>query len=795
MVATQKLKEAEAEIKRLNEELEQRVAERTRELAAANKESHEEIGERSRAEAVRREKQYESLVQSIDGIVWEVDDLQSFGFTFVSRQAERLLGYPLEQWLDDPNFWIEHLHPDDREWVVDFCIQSSAKRMPYQFEYRMIADDGRVIWLRDIVTVNIKDDDSVGLSGVMVNITESKQAEELNRTLLHDLAERVKELTALHKAARVLQQEGLDIPAMLGELVALLPTTFQYPAITAARIRLGQIEAVTPNFVESPTVLQTGFTTLAGQPVSIEVVYTEDPPPEAIEPFLVEERTLLDTLADMLRTFYDRRWAETALRESEERYRTLVKASSLVVWTSVDAEGLDYRMPGWVGLTGQTEAEAFGDGWLRMIHPDDREQAEQAWAEGRRTQTIYETEYRLRANDGSYHHVTSRGVPIVREGRVREWVGAIYDVTERRLAEEKLRQSERQLAEAQRIACIGSWNYELQSKTVIASAELYRIYGLPPREIDTLETFWKRIPPPEQELVEATLNHSLKLREPFNYYHRIIRADGALRTLHVRGDVLSDAHDGHPVRILGIAQDVTERKLAEAQLKNSNEQLRALSASLQSAREAEGTRIAREIHDELGSTLTGLRWELESIDKLISAPGKETQPGQLREKVAGMLSLTDTTISSVRRIASSLRPSVLDDLGLREAIEWETQKFQMRTDIICHCVYPPEEINLGQEQSTAVFRILQEALTNILRHARASKIEIRMSAEQSGALVLTISDNGRGITEDEKSGAHSLGLLGMRERAHLVGANIEIKGVAGKGTTVTVRVPNPRHGA
>ena len=159
-----------------------------------------------------------------------------------------------------------------------------------------------------------------------------------------------------------------------------------------------------------------------------------------------------------------------------------------------------------------------------------------------------------------------------------------------------------------------------------------------------------------------------------------------------------------------------DRRWGEAQLKISNEKLRALSASLLSAREAEGTRIAREIHDELGSTLTGLRWELESFDDLISsAPGEKSPPGELREKVAGMLRLTDTTISSVRRIASELRPSVLDDLGLMEAIEWETQRFQTRTGVVCSCVFPPEEISLGQDQTTAVFRILQEALTNILR--------------------------------------------------------------------------------
>src|SRR5258707_5351820 len=153
-----------------------------------------------------------------------------------------------------------------------------------------------------------------------------------------------------------------------------------------------------------------------------------------------------------------------------------------------------------------------------------------------------------------------------------------------------------------------------------------------------------------------------------------------------------------------------------------------------------------------------------------------------------MLALADTTISTVRRIASELRPSVLDDLGLVEAIEWQARQFQGRTGIICHCDYSPEDVDLDQEQSTAIFRIFQEALTNVLRHAHATSVEIAMKKE-AGDFVLTVSDNGTGITEDDKSRLQSLGLLGMRERADLIGAEIDVAGVEAQGTVVTVRVP------
>jgi PAS domain S-box-containing protein len=367
-------------------------------------------------------------------------------------------------------------------------------------------------------------------------------------------------------------------------------------------------------------------------------------------------------------------------------------------------------------------------------------------------------------------------------------VAIAQDITERKQAEEKLRQSESQLAEAQHLANIGSWSLDLSSNTVTWSDELYRIFGVQPSEFDhNYEAVIGTTHPEDREWLRSVIEHAIKTHEPFSVYYRITQTTGEVRVLHAHGAVVTDEH-GNAKRLHGTAQDVTERMQAEEKLRATTEQLRALSAKLQSAKEEEGIRIARELHDEMGSTLTSLRWDLERFDKIISEAEEWSQVQVLRRKVAEMIKLTDITISTMRRIASELRPSILDDLGLPEAIEWQAHQFQNRTGIVCHCDCSLEKLDFDQEQATAIFRIFQEALTNVLSHAGATEVEV-VARNGDGDFVLTISDNGRGITEDEKSGRLSLGILGMRERAHLIGGEFEIKGIEGMGTVVTVSVP------
>jgi signal transduction histidine kinase len=226
-----------------------------------------------------------------------------------------------------------------------------------------------------------------------------------------------------------------------------------------------------------------------------------------------------------------------------------------------------------------------------------------------------------------------------------------------------------------------------------------------------------------------------------------------------------------------------ERHHAEDELRRSNEQLRALSAHLQRVREDERTRIARQVHDELGQALTGLKLDLSWLAGHLPK-GSRT----LHDKARDLSACIDTTIQTVRRISTELRPGILDDLGLVAAIEWQAQEFQLRTGIACETTTTAAETMWEQNFSTAFFRIFQETLTNIIHHAGATRVQVTLNEEPDG-LVLRIQDNGRGISEAEVASAKSIGLVGMRERASLLSGEVTFRGIPGHGTTVTVRIP------
>ena len=234
----------------------------------------------------------------------------------------------------------------------------------------------------------------------------------------------------------------------------------------------------------------------------------------------------------------------------------------------------------------------------------------------------------------------------------------------------------------------------------------------------------------------------------------------------------------HPA-IIAIARDITERKIAQRRQENYSRQLRDLASRLQNIREDERTVIAREIHDDLGQNLTAL--------KIQTALLFDRTP-EIQQNAQPLMILIDQIAERVQKISAKLRPGLLDELGLIPAIEWQSQDFQKHTGIMCDCRLPEEDVYIGNEKATAVFRIFQEALTNVARHAHATHVSINFTLERS-CLILEVTDNGIGISDAQIGNIKSLGLLGMKERALIFGGDLTIRGVAGKGTNLKLKIP------
>ena len=467
------------------------------------------------------------IVRISDGVILDVNDCWVSETGFKKDEIVNRVIYDLDQWLTDgAKITVRKILAEKKPIRgLEGVLKTKSGETRYALSSATIVDfDGEPCYL-----------------WAANDITDRILVEEDRRKLIHELGERVKELTALQQTARILQDDTKSPEQLLQSIVSILPAAWQYPQVTAARICFGEVEFTTPNFAPSPWSQMSEFSD-GQQKGQIEVVYLEERQPADIGPFLTEELSLINSLSEMISSALNQRYAQKALKESEELFRNLA------------------------------------------------------------------------------------------------------------------------------------------------------------------------------------------------------------------------------------------------------ENVRALSARMHSAREEEGTRIAREIHDELGGALTGIKWDLESIESKLEFPNEKASLAAVRKHLKSITTQIESTIDTVRRISSELRPGVLDDLGLVAAIEWQAQQFQKRTGLKVHWETALETADVSRDGATAVFRIFQEVLTNVLRHSRARNIYVTLE-QNDDHLELEVADDGRGITEDEQRNTLSLGILGMKERALLVGGEVRITGTKGKGTTVTVTVP------
>jgi PAS domain S-box-containing protein len=374
------------------------------------------------------------------------------------------------------------------------------------------------------------------------------------------------------------------------------------------------------------------------------------------------------------------------------------------------------------------------------------------------------------------------------QGRPFRVAGTCLDVTDRMRSEEEARAIHQKLiyhVENSPLAVV-EWDSSLHVQRWSRRAE--ELFGWRADEVMGLSpSDWPFVHPDDQtavskivaELLQDGQRHNLSINRNHTKDGRTIYCEWYNSALVGLG--------GNLLSILSLVSDITNRTQAEESLLQSERQLRALSARLESLREEERTHISREIHDKLGQMLTAVKMDLRWMEHCLDEFGEDRRLNPILDKLVATSELIDATVDTVQRIATELRSDVLDKLGLSAALEHEAAQFEERTGIACAVVAPGNLPLLQPEISIAFYRIFQECLTNIIRHANASAVQIEFLA--ADVFRLEVRDNGRGIGMDDLRNLNSLGLLGMRERARLLGGEVSISRQSGGGTTVTVLIP------
>lgn len=480
---------------------------------------------------------------------------------------------------------------------------------------------------------------------------------------------------------------------------------------------------------------------------------------------------------------------ELRMREAETKYRNLLGQIPVITYVASldDTLGKVVISPQMGPLLGYSTTQWLQspDLWIRHIHPDDRKKVLDRIKEVCATGEPLSCEYRMLDRYGRVMWFRDEArVVRDRQGRPQFLQGLLLDTSEQKRSEEALRESEERFRKIVDTAHEGIWVVDGSGRTTYANHRLAEMLGMSLQEM--LDASFEEVVFRKsglQALEKEPLENGMQQTREVALRKR----DGGLLWVLLASSPLQDSL-GQRAGTLHMVADISERKNMEEQLREYGERLRLLAAHLERVREEERTWIAREIHDELGQGLTGLKLDLAELDRRIARLEPHQVEGFSRQRIQEMLHRVDDTIREVRRICTQLRPPILDNLGLEAAIEWQLGEFERKTGVRCRFQTWKTDPGLDTDRTTALFRIFQELLTNAARHSGASLVQVRLEAAE-GHVMLELQDNGRGFQEEACCGKSGLGLLGIRERVGLLGGSFQLESSVGRGTKAAVRVP------
>jgi len=863
---------------------------------------------------ITERKQAEELLRETDTKLNEAQQLSKIGYWERDLVADRItwsegtwriFGVEPSNGVLSQAQLQEFVHPDDRQLQQHAFNEALQGSQLYDVEYRIFRPDGdvRFVHVRDQIVYD-KTGKPVRMFGVVQDITERKRAEQAIR----ESEERYRALfTFSPDAIYVHGEEKVTLvnPAMCQLLGANEPSQLIGKSVFEI-VHLQYHEKMRERW---------------------KVVFGGQPAPLLEEKFIRLDGTVVDVEVSavaidwhgskrvqvMVRDITERKRMEEALRQSEANFRTLAE-QSLQGIAIYQGENVVYANPASSAILGYTIEEIKSmspDQLAALVHPLDR-----AFAEGHVVKRLAGeegalwVEWRMVHKDGSMRWIQACNNAIEYNGQPA-LLSMTLDITERKQKDEALRQSEFDLAEAQRVARFGSWNLDLASNSFRVSEELGRIFDIERTDLGvTYDTYLSRVYPDDRPFVLKVAAEARSSGKPYQAEYRITTRSGEVKHINVVGHarkglggaisglfgtvqditerkrsekalleseeryraLFASAFDGlcvvvddkvtmanpafcqltgvdEPSQIVGtpifnlvhpenqeamrkrgdlvrrglpvplyeetfvrpdgstvevevssapidwqgskgaqvVARDISERKKAESALKASMEQLHVLARRLETIREDEKETIAREIHDEFGQALTAIRMSLSLLSERIQS-GEKLSQESIQAELRSSINLIDRAFQSIQTIVTELRPWVLDSLDLNGAIQWQAREFGAHTGINCEVNSTLENTQIGRESTTAIFRIFQETLTNIARHAKTKKVDVVLKTEHDN-LILGVKDYGIGISEEKAKAPESLGIQGMKERALSLGGDLQIRGIEDGGTIVTLKVP------
>ena len=713
---------------------------------------------------------FELLAKATNDGLWdwsiEHDDV------WANQIHQKLYGLSVADPVPDFETWKQRIHPDDRENTIKVFEQALASgKESYSEEYRFYAEDAGWIYVygRTLIERN-KEGTPIRIIGSMTNITERKKAAEELLSSKQQFQNLIENIPGVYWINNLETYQTLYIsPSYETIWGRKCEDLINNPA--------DFINAIHPD--DKPVLFeahQNIVTTLVNS-LSYRIVR----PDGEIRWISAKTNVVTNYMGNKIEYGYaeditERKKAEEAIKVSEEKYRTLVEQASDAILI-VDEKGKFITVNSSVyKMSKYTEEELSKMSIYDFFIPEEIKQRPLDFDELIQGKSVI-SERSIKIKDGTVMHIEITA-KLLSGNRLLAFV---RDTSERKKAERALAESENRLR-----TIVQSEPECIKLLNINGEMEDINPAGLDMIEADTIEQV-------QGHSVLDVINKPYKkafkkiIKEGFNGKSGIIEYQitgykGSVRWVDTHAVPLKN-QEGKIVSLLCVTRNMTKSKKAQEEINNTAEQLRQLTAHLQSVREEERKRIGREIHDELGQQLTAIKMDVVWIDKKI--PEETTA---LKNKLKNIIGLLDGSNQSIRRILSELRPVILDDHGLLEAMEWLGNQFTANTGIIVKFDCSETEIKSSEQITTCIFRVYQEAFTNITRHACAKLVATSLSIEDD-TIVVTVKDDGKGFDTESVQNKKSFGIFGMKERVLSLGGKFDLFSSTGKGTKIIMILP------